>query len=404
MFSPPLVSGSSVRLDTILIYLIIPLYAIYKVKIQFLQHNLIYIKAFLVFFFSILCALFFQLLFFSEVHYIAHFMNALGFLRLPLFAIFSLIALTSRQRALSLAKVILVCVVIQFIILLVEYLGIYPFANIINRLYRDTFESVYVYRATGTFDAVHSAAYFFLYSFFFSLALLIGEKKPKGFRKLAVLSAVCSCFGILLPVSKGAFLAVVIGLLYFLIKRRVFGFLVILASLISLITITILYLLPTNKSDYIRDQTSILYEGIKWFVAGADANQYETIDFVAGRLDHGWKNAIDNWLNYPLTGNIDASQQKFIGDGGYTEILSNSGFIGLIGFLAMLAMIFFSKRNSQNASFLDRSVYLDVIKTFSICIVIASVATGFSKNRTIELLPVMVVVLSTLSCQNIKRI
>ena len=96
-------------------------------------------------------------------------------------------------------------------------------------------------------------------------------------------------------------------------------------------------------------------------------------DSLSGRLNHGWSNAIANFQQNPLFGSVNTFQ--FIGDGGYTELLSNYGILGLISFLTYLILSLRLFPNSRTRI----SLFLAIL-----CLV---VPTGLFQRRVLEIIP-----------------
>lgn len=398
MFSPAFIPNTSYRLDTVLIYLIIPFLLIYNKRLKFLNINKPIVISVSIFVSSILIALILQIFFIPETSIKLHVFNFAGFLRMLLFSLLAFFTITTFNRALIITKIFLVCTIIQSVILIAQYAQVYPFSNFISWFYNNSNNDTNVYRAVGSFNAVHSAAYYFLYFFLFSLTIYLGSEHKK-IKNLALIAVCFSFIGLVLPVSKGAYLALFVSLTYLILVRKAVGVFIKSIIFLTFFLIFSVSLIPPKKIDYFQNQFIELYEGVKWVLFSAHSGTYDQMGFIAGRLDHGWKNSIENWHAYPLFGNIEASSEVFIGDGGYTEILSNSGLIGLFGFLLMLFIVY--KRNfflkSKKNDIQSISSY--GIKSIVLAVLIASVATGFLKQRTVELLPVMFITLISLSLQ-----
>ncbi len=395
MFSPSFISNTSYRIDTILIYLLVPFLILYKPKLYYLSANRYILISVGTFVFTIFIALFLQSLLISDASLSKHFINFAGFFRILLFSILALISINSYDRALMIAKILLICIILQSIILIIEYTQIFPFSYLINLIYHDSNQKLNVYRATGSFSSVHAAAYFFLYSLLFSFAICITVSNKK-IKNLSIVAIFFSLVGVILPVSKSAYIALLASLVFLIVLRRDYKTLLLTPILLSILIFSIYVLIPKKKLEYFVHDLSQLQEGITWFFLSRDKS-YDEIGFIAGRLNHGWKNAIDNWFHYPIYGNIDTSEVIFIGDGGYTEILTNSGAIGLIGFLLMLLFIYYQPIFITKYHYKISSNSLIGIRSIVIAIVFASVATGFAKQRTLELLPIFFLTLSTLS-------
>lgn len=398
MFSPAFIPNTSFRFDSVFIYLIIPFLLIHNKRLKFLNINKTIVISLFIFVLSIFIALILQIFFIPEMSVKTHVLNFAGFLRMFLFSLLAFFTITTFNRALIITKIFLFCTIIQSLILIIQYAQVYPLSNFISWFYNNSNNETNVYRAVGSFNAVHSAAYYFLYFFLFSLSIYISSEHMK-IKNLALIAVCFSFIGLVLPVSKGAYLALFVSLTYLILVRKAVGIFIKSIIFLTCFLIFSALLIPRKKIEYFQNQFIELYEGAKWILFSTDIGSYDHMGFIAGRLDHGWKNAIDNWVIYPVYGNIDTSVKTFIGDGGYTEILSNSGLIGLFGFLIMLLILFFSSSSTKGRRSNVRCVFENTRKTIVIAIFFASIATGFLKQRTVELLPVMLVTLSSLSIQ-----
>lgn len=398
MFSPAFISNTSYRLDSVFIYLIIPFLLIYNKRLKILNVNKPIVLSISIFVSSILIALILQILFIPEASIKLHVFNFAGFLRMLFFSLLASLTITTFSRALIITKIFLACTIIQSVVLIAQYAQVYPFSNFISWFYSNSNNETNVYRAVGSFNAVHSAAYYFLYFFLFSLTIYSGSHHKK-IKNLALIAVCFSFIGLVLPVSKGAYLALFVSLTYLILVRKAVGVFIKSVIFLTFFLILSVSLIPHKKIVYFQSQFIELYEGIKWILLSADSSTYDQMGFIAGRLDHGWKNSIENWLAYPLFGNVEASREVFIGDGGYTEILSNSGLVGLLGFLTMLFILYNQNLSSKSKKNDIQSISSYGIKSIVLAVLIASVATGFLKQRTVELLPVMLITLTSLSLQ-----
>ena len=305
MFSPSFIYQTSYRFDTILIYFLLPFLVLFKPRLSYLKINIYLIFAVGVFVLSIFIALFLQCLFIPDASLSKQILNFAGFFRILLFSIFALFAINSYERALIVAKTLLICIVFQSLIIIIDYTQIYPLSNIVNILYHGGFEKSIVYRATGTFSSVHGAAYFFLYSLLFSVSIYFSIS-TKSIKKLSLLAILLSLIGVTLPASKSAFIALFASLVFFVILCKNYKALLITPILILTLIVGVYCLAPKKKIEYLAQDLSQLKDGISWFFNSRDIS-YDEVGFIAGRLNHGWKNAIDNWLNYPIYGNIDVT-------------------------------------------------------------------------------------------------
>ena len=247
MFSPAFIPNTSYRIDTVLIYLIIPFLLIYNKRLKFLNINKPVVISVFIFVLSIFIALILQIFFIAEMSIKIHVLNFAGFLRMFLFSLLAFFTITTFNRALITTKIFLHCTIIQSVILITQYAQVYPLSNFISWFYNNSNSETSVYRAVGSFNAVHSAAYYFLYFFLFSLAIYLSSET----KKIKTLASIAVCFsfiGLILPVSKGAYIALLLSLAYFIYASKRVRLLV--KSIFFLLTVFMfsIFLIPQKKS------------------------------------------------------------------------------------------------------------------------------------------------------------
>lgn len=390
LFVPPLAPGSSIRIDTLAVFFLLPFWILLRGKIVYDPKCRPVILAFAVLFIGVAIALFLQFFFLVESLDPRYIINLQGYLRPFLFALLAAVLISSSKNALSLARLILIGIIIHQIVVVIDYVNLQPISSFVNLFYRGDIERGGAIRALGAFNRVHGLAYFSLYSFLFSLCIVLQTQKTMSINRLAMMAMFSSLTGLLLSFSRGAWIVFFISLCFIfvrpskvkyirkLITLSIFGFIIIFSTA---------YINPVFWAKIVSYYNSIVL-GVSYLIGSSS----EEVGFISGRLDWGWKHAIEGWKQSPLFGDLSIGFEIFVGDGGYTERLVHHGLIGLISFLVMLIILWVGvPRRSGDRGI--RKIYNNNLRLFVVSFLFAMLATGMMKERTVELLPVMLITL-----------
>jgi hypothetical protein len=382
LYLPAIVKGTSVRIDTILIYIYLIYFLFEKKNLSIKRKYLFVIRPFLYLVTGVFISLSYQLIFLNLPISNA-LVNLNGYLRPLLFALLGALLIENNDVAIKLSKLILLGAIFHGVVSIIEYTDFPLISFLINHIYRDG--SDLGSRAIGAFDTVHDLAYFSLYMFLFSFFLAF-FKRDDVHLGLSYLAMLFSLFSIILTFSKGAYLSLIVVLLFIFFKNKSLRKYIIRATLLFVSVFLVFSIFNQGFFNYFLNELTVIESGVK-FILGM---QFE-IDpgFVTGRLDHGWQNAIHAWQMSPLFGNLKVSIDTFIGDGGYTEVLANHGLVGLIFLFLFLLDLAVTKKSGANSV---SSLHL-VLVSFVFAFLISLTATGFLKPRSMELLPLMFICL-----------
>ena len=261
-------------------------------------------------------------------------------------------------------------------------------SGLINFIYRGGIENTgntySISRPVSVFDSVHACAYFFtltpilLFSLFSESSHSIHPITPHALKIFNQIALIC-IIGLFFTSSKaGLFGVFVFYLTYYISRLFQFQFSLNLTRKVSKvlviflpIAITLLMLLSGKLFGLI----SSIYNSFDSLLAflGRGLESEIVSDSFSGRLNHGWANAMENFYQNPLFGSVNIT--KFIGDGGYTELLSNYGLLGL---LAVLVYILLSIR-----VFSSRRIRLSIFLAFLMLII----PTGLFQRKVLEVIP-----------------
>lgn len=396
LFSPPLIYGTSVRIDTIFILIFTP-FLLVMIKWGYNNSTQFILLAFSLLTLTVGISLIFQLLIFENINYINYAHNFQGYLRPLLFGIFTACVIRGREHAEKMVKLLLFGMVTHGFFALIEFNNIQPLSGMINLIYRGDYNNNHGTRALGAFNMVHDLAYFSLYGFVFSLAVIFNSEVKKNTTKWAKLACLMSFVALLIGFSRGAWIAATAAGLYMVINlARPRPFKIIFILIFSFIPIILFSLiLPPLVDIHIlssfRELLKSIYSGYLYLMGLREFTEDSSIGFITARLDWGWAHALDAWAESPLIGDLYYSQTVFIGDGGYTETLANHGLIGLFGVFAMLIILWKKSYISSINSKSNSKWTCVAMRGFVISFFFALFATGMLKERSAEILPVMLI-------------
>lgn len=382
-------------MDTLAIFLVIPLIVFIKGHIAFDRRCRAILLAFGFLAIGVGLSLFLQLLFLGKSIVGPYLQNFQGYLRPVLFGVLAAIAIRSSIQAERIARLILFGVIVHAIIAILEFLNIQPFAGVINLLFRGDAEAKIGLRAIGAFDTVHSLAYFGIYSLVFGFAVVSQSKENPRLASLAKVAIGFSLIITILPFSRGAWISGIAASGYLLMHRG--GMIKLLKSAIFLVPLAAATtaILPEVR-DRVLEYYSSIVDGARFLLGASELADQKNINFITGRLEWGWLHALEVWRSHPLHGDMSISLGQFIGDGGYTEALANHGTIGFLSFFLMFIALWGGGQAQLYASSSNAKAVRKAFRAYVILFIFALFATGILKERSIELLPVMLVTLAML--------
>jgi len=382
LFSPPFIEGTSIRPDTVLIFILVPVVFFLRPNIKFSYKVWSVILPFFLIFLGVFISVFCQILFFDLPFYNGIY-NIQGYSRPMLFSLFGAYIIRSNENALIIGRLILIGGGLHGLMSILEYSNFPIVSYVIDNLYRDGRDVGS--RAVGLFKNVHELAYFNLYIIIFSISLLIfGNNIFK--KSLLYFSLVLSIVSLTITFSKGAFLALFSIIIYLALKSKKSRNIIIYLIFGLFLLFVLSTLIFTEFYRYLVYSSGEFYNNISFIFGYVEI---EKAGSIGGRLNHGWFNAINAWKQNPMFGNLSTSLTSFIGDGGYTEALANHGLVGF--FLLFLCIFYISKIKIVNEY--NSNISNIVFSSFSISILIALIATGFLKPRSMELMPIMFICL-----------
>lgn len=342
--------------------------------------------------FSILCgfaslatfigiALYFQYFTYNSVG-LAYIFNFMGFLRPTLYYLAASYLIKDHIKAAKVLNYICNLCIIVSLSIIIEYFDVLILEDAINIIYRGDVNTDVGNRAIGLFQRVHGAAYFNLFSLIFIIAIL-QIKKELHLKKNKVLVGLL-LIAMVLSFSKSTFIVLIF---YFLIayKWKLFMNIKVIKVLIGSV-IVLAFTIYLNDTLY--QHMNALFLGFLYLAGMLKDTSANEIGFITGRVNHGWKNALDVWSESIWFGNINHGY--FVGDGGYTETLANHGLLGLAGYLIMF--IFFLRSDLFYARY--KSANRFTITNITLCLMIALIPVGILMERISELIPFYFVILS----------
>ena len=218
LFIPAFFRNTSIRLDAVLIYLILPLLLIANGKIRYDRRLRPMVLGFAVFIMLLSASMILQHLFVALPFSLGVWKPILGYLRTFLFLLLTAIALKGdRRKSEMVLQIILIGVIFHSLSGIIEYFRISPMEEWVSFLYNNESARIrpsIAYRAVGAFGYVHALAFFCLYGLIFSITA-VRVTQNKSIRNLAKLSVVLSFFTIIISFSRGTYLAGLIAIFYF---------------------------------------------------------------------------------------------------------------------------------------------------------------------------------------------
>lgn len=395
LLAPPLVPGSSIRVDTIAVFFYPLLLFIGFWRIRYDRRSRPVLIAFGFLAGGIGFALILQVLLLEKPLYIEYLHNLNGHMRPLLFALLAASAIRTKDSAEIMVKIFLMGIISHGALAIIEYINLQPFTGIINFLYRGDFNERLGLRALGAFKMVHDLAYFSLYGFLFSVAVLTHPDKKPSLVLWAGVATIFSLVSLILPFSRGAWVAAAAGGGFMLLRL---GNLRLILSLVltTLVTLALSMVVMPVFINKIEEYLFSIISGLQYLMAVGDVEDESDISFITARLDWGWLHAIEVWKENPLHGDLSYSLVLFIGDGGYTEVLANHGLIGLFAYLLMFLALWKKPYLLAYSHFKYFQWTLVSTRSFVVAFIFALFATGILKERSSELLPVMLISLTML--------
>lgn len=397
---PPLVPASSIRLDTMAIFVLLPALVLRTGRIAYDRRYRPVLLGFATLAAGVGTALLLQVMLLDIPMLWPYLQNFQGYSRPTLFGILAAMMIRSRDEAETVAKLILAGTAVHGFLAAVEYANLQPFTGILGLLYRGSADARVGTRAIGAFTTVHGLAYFSLYGLVFSTFVLLIAEKGSALGRWARLGILGALAGIVLPFSRGAWIAAAAGAAYMLLRRKTLPLVLKAAAGGTALFAIALSLFPESLVNVVAYYSSIV-DGARFLLGAAEGIDEKQVSFITARLDWGWMHALEVWRSSPVFGDMSFSMTRFIGDGGYTETLANHGLLGMGALLLMLLVFWFGASRHAHG---DSAVLVRrILRTFVVVFFLASFATGTLKERSIELLPVMLIVLTALAAGGRER-
>lgn len=392
LFSPPFAARSSLRPDAIILYAVLPLLLLWAGEIRIPRRYRIVVFGMLALPASAAIA--------TALQYIAigplpsrYWLPAAGLTRAYLSAVLAIVALSGDGQAKRrLAVLLLAGVLAHGCLAAIELLQVYPLADWIGAIYRNT-ELRPTLRAIGAFGTVHSLAYFVLYGLILSYSMY----HLRLVRFLAAAAAISAVGGLLLTFSRSAIVAGVVAGLVFAAALQRFGAVLKIAAGAAVGVGGLVVMLPERWAERFYSTVEDAWQLVH-LVSGGGGTASRSA-FVAGRVEHGWRHSLQAWAESPWFGNLRAHELHFIGDGGYTTALGEFGLIGLAGMIVGTSCLFAGAWLACDDEERGR-VCRAGIAALAAAFFAANVAASGLRERSLELLPVMVILLAAFGMAN----
>lgn len=392
LFAPPLVPGTSIRLDSLAIFFLLPALILREGKLRYDRRFRPVVLAFTVLLAGVALPLFLQLLLLEGSFHSRYLINVQGYLRPLLFALLAAVAIRTDTDSRSAATLLLWGMIFHGVVAVVEYSQLQPLVGYINIWFRGAADhSLGGMRAIGAFNRVHGLAFFSLYALLFSVCIAIQSARGSRMHYLANAAGLLSVVGLTISFSRAAWIAAA-ACLGFLLLRAI-HVKVLVKGIVSLaaLAVTVMYLRPDMWARAVGYYSSIV-AGFFYFVDPSRILDASEVRFITGRLDWGWRHALESWRQSPVFGDLRAGLTMFVGDGGYTERLVHYGLIGLVSQLIMFSILWVGI-SGPSVNGRVKAIKNTYLRVFVVGFLFASLATDILKERTIELLPVLLVVL-----------
>ena len=381
IFFPTLREGSGVRVDTLLIYLIVPLYILVKgFKLVFYDKK---IKQLVLVVMLIPMALF--LSFIVRVAYSGEFTFSdsgplFGFIRFLLFFILAAVAIHSEKDAKLIFTITLIGVGVHSFFALIEYFRVAPLDSMLSNFYNN--EGVRLgLRGIGAFYRVHTLAFFLTIGFFLTLGLYKYYNKTI----MKVLLIVCLAASIV-PFSKISLLILISAIFMHNIFLYKIKGLFLFTMILILMAIAVVFLLPESSYQYLAksiNHLTIILDYI-FFDNSIDSKALGSIS-GRGETFGNVLRALDNSFLFGVGLN---SEYGFTGDGLYFSILSHDGFLGFFSLIFFLFYLFYLFYYKLESTYFDRNLKLTAL-FFLYTIVFGGLVSGVLGGRLLELLPIL---------------
>jgi hypothetical protein len=319
-YFPAFVPNTSIRIDYLIsifsVFLILPKKDyLFKLKRPLLIYSSFFTLANI-----------FQL-FFYQTQTLLVLVNSMGFFRT--IGVFNFLS-SYKYKLYTVKKILFSTVYIYPILGIIDYVNLEPINSLINLFYRFSCDNQMLGRATGIFQRVHGLAYFNV----LAIIILLTDKKFKKSSLMSHILIFLNLVSLFLTFSRSGliFLFVVVFILY-----RKFFYIYLLILITGLILIFNFF--EGSKLYNIIDS---IYNGYKYFIGDPNFDERGAA-FITARLEWGWGNSFNKFLDSPVIGNLNKTIGDFVGDGGYVEILANQGLFGLIGFILFISWFLFNK-------------------------------------------------------------
>lgn len=386
IFVPPIKPDSGFRIDSLAIYILVPLIVIIKYfNLKFYDKN---IKNLMKVMFILPLVLFLSMVHHSPLSQFTLSLDIgpfLGILRFYLFFVLSSIAIKGEKDARLIFNIAIIGLAFHSAGMIIEYFKIYPFDYVLSAFYGNQDYRLGL-RGIGNFFRVHTAAFFLCFYFFLLLGLRKYYKNKLSINTLLFFSFVAA----LLPFSKITIILLFLGVFIYIVyeyRLRSVFYLV----LISIFAIVLLFLLPEKAFSYLMysfDSLKIIFD---YLIGNIDAQDSHLTGSVSGRevtLDRVFLVLQEA----PLLGlgAVESRKFGFIGDSLYFSMVAENGLLGLFTFIGVFSYMAYIMLKKLKVLKIDKPLKF-VLFMFLLIIFIGGLASSVLSNRTIETLPILLI-------------
>jgi O-antigen ligase len=384
IFIPPIKPDSGFRVDSLIIYILVPLIVLIKYfKLNFYDKN---IKNFMKVMFILPLVLFLSMVHhtpLSQFNLSLDIGPFLGIVRFYLFFVLASIAIKDEKDSRLIFKIAIIGLAFHSLGMIIEYFKIYPFDYILSSFYGNQDYRLGL-RGIGNFFRVHTAAFFLCFYFFLLLGLRKYYKNQFTINILLFFSFIAA----LLPFSKITIILLFFGIFLYIIyiyKLKSAFYL----TLVSIFAIGLLFLLPDKAFNYLMysfDSLKIIFD---YLVGNIDAQDSHLTGSVSGRevtLDRVFLILQEA----PLLGlgAVESRKFGFIGDSLYFSMVAENGLLGLFTFIGVFSYMAYMMLKKLKVLKIDKPLKF-ILFMFLLIIFIGGLASSVLSNRTIETLPIL---------------
>jgi len=340
--------AGSINLASILTLFLIILYPLELLKRQKIRlKNSNFMVNFNILFFIFLFISLFSLVYSNNIS-----ISLMDFARLiSILVVFNYVAIycSNRENPMLLVNVILISSIIPL------SFGFYQFVFVKGGLATPGFNRIY-----GTFMHPNVFAQYLLLIFFLLLFLLSTFKIKKLYRRFLIFYSLVIIFALYNTFTRGAWVALLMGVLIFIFLRTKASKKIIHFSLILILLLVLSPYLQKRWEDITRPQ-------------------YNQVNSLEWRLNL-WRNSVEYLTEHPFIGNGLGMYEYKTGQmahNDYLRISYETGFLGLLVYMVLLCYILFSSLRN-----LLRSKTLFNINRYKIilCVIVSLLIMGLTDN------------------------